>query len=132
MHQVSGRVHREVGILRLSRRVSTRLMQQLVHAGWLGENVHKTRGGNPEAEFPPQICGPGLPRHVKIAQRAAQVKVTYLGGGVQGCCPDHYVLHRKCPDRYVSSSIWWWAMGRAWYCAKVSAVATGRDCTEAS
>ena len=92
MHQVSGGVHLDVGILRLSHRVSTHLIQQLVHGGGLGEKVPKTKGGNPEAEFPPQPCGPGLPPHVKIARRAAQVKVNYLGGGVEGCCPSHYIL----------------------------------------
>ena len=95
MHQVG--VQLDVGILSLSHRVSTHLTQPLVHGGGLGEKVQNTKGGNPEAEFPPQSCGRGLPPHVRLARRDAQVKVNYLRGGVEGCCPCHYILHRKCP-----------------------------------
>ena len=75
----------------------TNLVKQLVNGGGLGEDVQKKKGGNPEAEFPPQICGPGLPPHVRIARRTLRVKVNYLRGGVQGCCHGHYIPHRKCP-----------------------------------
>ena len=23
--------------------------------------------------------------------------MNYLRGGVEGCCPSHYIIHRKCP-----------------------------------
>ena len=105
MHNVSGGVHLDVGILRLSDRVSTHLIEQLVHGGGLRENGQKTKGGNPEAEFPQQICELGLPSHVSIARWGVQVKVNYLGGGVEGSCRGHYILNRKCP-RYAASSIW--------------------------
>ena len=78
MHQVSGGVHRGMGILRLSQRVNAHLVQQLVHGGGLGENVQKTKGRNPEAEFSPQICGLGLPPHVGIARRTAEVKMPHV------------------------------------------------------
>ena len=58
---VHGGVHLDVGVLGLPHRVSTHGIQQLVHGGGLGEKVQNTKGGNPEAEFPPQVCGPGLP-----------------------------------------------------------------------
>ena len=45
MHQVSGGVHLDVGILRLAHRVSTHLVKQLVHGGGLGEDVQKRREG---------------------------------------------------------------------------------------
>ena len=61
-----------------------------------GRRCKKTKGGNPEAEFPPQNCGPGLPREVRVARGAAQINVNNLGGGLQGCCPGHYVFHCEC------------------------------------
>ena len=87
------RVHLDVGILRLSHRIRMHGIQQLVHGGGLGEKVQKMKGGNPEAEFSPQICGPGLPRHVRVARQAAQINVNYLGGMVEGCYPGHYILY---------------------------------------
>ena len=36
--------------------VGTHCIQQLVHGSGGGEKVQKTKGGNPEAEFPPQLC----------------------------------------------------------------------------
>ena len=45
MNQVSGGVHLDVGILRLSHRVSTHLIQQLVHGGGSAENVQKAAEG---------------------------------------------------------------------------------------
>ena len=86
----------DVGILRLSHRVSTHLIQQLVHGGGLGQKVQKTKGGNLKGEFAQQICGLGLPSHVRVGRRTAQVNVNYLGGRVEGCCRDQYILHRKC------------------------------------
>ena len=59
--------------------------------------MQKTKGGNPEAEVPPQICGLGLPPKTRVARGAALVNVNYLGGGVQGCCLGHYIVHCKCP-----------------------------------
>ena len=97
MHPVSGGVHLTVGVLGLPHRVSTHGIQQLVHGGALGEKVQNTKGGNPEAEFPPQICGPGLPPKIRVSRGAAQVNVNYLGDGVEGCCRGHCILHCKGP-----------------------------------
>ena len=58
MHQVSGGVQPDVGVLGLPHPVSTHCIQQLVHGGGLGEKVQKTNAGNPEAEFPPHIRCP--------------------------------------------------------------------------
>ena len=43
MHQVTGGVHLDVGILMLAHRVSTHLIQQLVHGGGLGRRCKKRR-----------------------------------------------------------------------------------------
>ena len=55
MHQVSGGVHLDMGVLRLFYRVGIHCIQQFVHGGGWGGRVQKTKGGNPDAEFPPQI-----------------------------------------------------------------------------
>ena len=43
--------------------------------------MRKTKGGNPEAEFPSQMRGPGLPPKVRVARGAAQINVNNLRGG---------------------------------------------------
>ena len=89
-----------MGILRLSHQVSTHGIQQLVHGGGLGEKVQKRKGGNAEAEFPPQICGPCMPSPPCkncATGCAGQCELPRGRGGVEGCCPDNYILHRKCP-----------------------------------
>ena len=97
VHQVRGGVHLDVGVLGIPHRVGMHGIQQLVHGGGLGETVQKTKGGNPEAEFPPQICGPGLPPKIRVAQGVAQVNANHLGGEVEGCYPGHYIVHCKGP-----------------------------------
>ena len=67
IHQVSGAVHLDVGVLGLPHRVSTHGIQQLAHGGALGEKAQKTKAGNPEAEFPAKICGPSLPPKIRVA-----------------------------------------------------------------
>ena len=95
--QVSGGVQLDVVLLGLPHRVSTHCIQQLVHGGGKGEKVQKTIGGNPEAEFPPQNRGLGLPPKVGVARGAAQINVNNLGGRLQGCCPGHYILQCEGP-----------------------------------
>ena len=79
MHQVSGGAHLDMGVLGLPHRVSTHGIQQLGHGGHgggLGEKVQKMKGGSPEAEFPPQFCGPRLPPKMRVAPGVAQINVT--------------------------------------------------------
>ena len=97
MHHVSGGVDMDVGVLGLPHRVSPHCIQQLVHGGGEGEKVQKTKGGNPEAEFPPQFRWPCLPPNVTVARGAAQINVNSLGGRVQGCCLGHYFFHCERP-----------------------------------
>ena len=59
--------------------------------------MQKFKGGELAAEFPPQSCGPGLPPKIRVAGRAAQVDVDRIGGGVEGCCPAHNIIHPQCP-----------------------------------
>ena len=49
------------------------------------------------ADVPPQICGPSLPPNIGVAGGAAQVDVNDIGGGVEGCCPAHNIVHPQCP-----------------------------------
>ena len=53
MHQVSGGLDLDVGVLGLPHRRNTHCIQQLVLGGGDGKKVQKTKGGDPEAEFPP-------------------------------------------------------------------------------
>ena len=78
-------------------RVSTHGIEQLVNGGALRGQMQKFKGGELGAEFPPQMCGPGLPLRIRDVGGAAQVDVNYLGGGVEGCCPAHYMVHHQCP-----------------------------------
>ena len=94
---ISGGVHLDVGVLGLPHRVSTHGIEQLVNGGVLRGQMQKLKGGELEAEFPPQICGPGLPPKIRVALGAAHVNVNYLRGGVEGCCPAHYIVHPQCP-----------------------------------
>ena len=59
--------------------------------------MQKLNGRESEAEFPPQICCPGLPAKIRVARGVAQVDVLYLRGGVEGCCTAHYIVHPQCP-----------------------------------
>ena len=59
--------------------------------------MQKTKGGNAEAEFPPQICWPTLPPNVRVAPGAAQINVNNLGCGFRRCYPGHYVFHCERP-----------------------------------
>ena len=97
IHQVSGGVHLDVGVLQLPHQVSTHGIYQLVHGGGCGRRCKKTTRGKPEAEFPPQNCGSSFPLKTRVPRGAAQVNVNYLGGAVQGCCVGHYILHCKGP-----------------------------------
>ena len=49
------------------------------------------------AQFPPQRCGPAPPPEVGVAGGAAHVDVNDLGGGVEGCCHAHNIIHPQCP-----------------------------------
>ena len=60
--------------------------------------MQKCNGAESEAEFPPQICGLGHPPDVRAARGVAHVNVSYLREGIEGCCPGHYIIHRKCPQ----------------------------------
>ena len=44
------------------------------------------------------MCAPGLPPKIRVARGAVQVDGNYLGGGVEGCCPAHYIVHPHCPQ----------------------------------
>ena len=59
--------------------------------------MQKLKGGELEAEFPPQICGPRLPTKIRVARGAARVNENYVRGGGEGCCPNHYIIHPQCP-----------------------------------
>ena len=96
-HKVSGGVHLDVGVLGLPHRVSTHGVEQLVNGGGLRGEMQKLKGGKSELEFPPQICGPGLPPKIRVAGGAARVNVNYVGGGGEGCCLARYIIHPQCP-----------------------------------
>ena len=55
--------------------------------------MQKFKGGELAAQFPPQRCGPAPPPKVGVAGGAVQVDVNDLGGGVEGCCPAHKIIH---------------------------------------
>ena len=59
--------------------------------------MRKFKGGELAAQFPPQGCGPAPPPEVGVAGGAVHVDVDDLGGGVEGCCPGHNIIHPKCP-----------------------------------
>ena len=59
--------------------------------------MQKIKGGELAAQFPPQGCGASPPPEVGVAGGAAHVHVDDLGGGVEGCCPAHDVIHPQCP-----------------------------------
>ena len=97
MHEVSGGVHLDVGVLRLPHRVSAHGIEELVKAGRFRGQTQKFKGGELAAQFPPQRCGPGPPPKVGVAGGAAQSDVDHIGGGVEGCCPAHNIIHPQCP-----------------------------------
>ena len=97
IHKVSGGAHLEVGVLALPHRVYTHGIEQLVNGGGLRGQMQKLKRGEWGAEFPPQSCGPGLPPKIGVAGGAAHVDVNYLGGGVEGCRPAHYIVQPQCP-----------------------------------
>ena len=59
--------------------------------------MQKFKGGELAAQFPPQGCGPSPPPKVGVAGGAAHVDVDDIGGGVEGCCPAHNIIHPQCP-----------------------------------
>ena len=59
--------------------------------------MQKFKGGELAVQFPPQRCGPARPPKVGVAGGAAHVDVNDLGGGVEGCCPAHNIIHPQCP-----------------------------------
>ena len=97
MHKVSGGVHLDVGVLRLPHRVSAHGTEELVKAGRFRGQMQKVKGGELAAHFPPQRCGPGPPPKIGVAGGAAQVDVEHIGGGVEGCCRAHNIIHPQCP-----------------------------------
>ena len=97
MHKVSGGVHLDVGVLRLPHRVSANGIEEFVKGGAVRGQMQKFKGGELAAEFPPQICGPGLPPKIGVAGGAARVDVNHIGGGVEGCCPAHNIVQPQCP-----------------------------------
>ena len=58
--------------------------------------MEKFEGGELVAQFPPQGCGPSPPPEVTVAGGAAHVDVDDIGGGVEGGCPAHDVIHPQC------------------------------------
>ena len=68
--------------------------------------MQKFKGGKLAAQFPPQGCGPAPPPEVGVAVGAAHVDVDDLGGGVEGCCPAHNIIHPQCP-RQVRRLLQW-------------------------
>ena len=97
MDEVSGGVHLDVGILRLPHRVSAHGIEELVNTGRERGHMQKFKGEELAAQFPPQGCGPAPPPEVGVAGGAAHVDVDGLGGGVEGCCPGHNIIHPQCP-----------------------------------
>ena len=97
IHKVSEGVHLDVGVLGLPHRVSTHGIEQLVNGGGLRGKMQKLKRGELGAQFPPQSCGPRLPSKIGVAGGGAQVDVNNLGGGVEGCCPVHNIVHPQCP-----------------------------------
>ena len=77
--------------------VCMELSMQLVNGGGLRGQMQKFEGGGLAAEFPPQSCGPGLPPKIGVAGGAAKVDVNDIGGGVEGCCSAHNIVHPQCP-----------------------------------
>ena len=67
-HKVSGGIHLDVGVLGLPYRVSTHGIEQLVNGGGLRGRMQKIKGGELGAEFPPQMCGPGLPAKKRVRE----------------------------------------------------------------
>ena len=59
--------------------------------------MEKFEGGELAAQFPPQGCGPSPPPEVAVAGGAAHVDVDDTGGGVEGGCPAHDVIHPQLP-----------------------------------
>ena len=59
--------------------------------------MQKFKGGELAAQFPPQGCGPSPPPKVGVAVGAAHVDVDDIGGGVEGCCPAHNIIHPQSP-----------------------------------
>ena len=98
IHKVSGGVHLDVGVLRLPHRVSAHGIEELVNGGGLRGQMQKFKGGELAAEFPPQICGPGLPPKIGVVGGAAQVDVNHIRGGVEGCYPANNLVHPQCPQ----------------------------------
>ena len=97
MHEVSGGVHLDVGVLRLPHRVSAHGIEELVKGGRLRGQMQNLKGGELAAQFPAQGCGPGLPPKVGVAGGVAEVNVVHIGGGVEGCCPADNIIHPQCP-----------------------------------
>ena len=60
--------------------------------------MQKFKGGELAAQFPPQGCGPSPPPKVGVAGGAAHVDVDDLGGGLEGCCPAHNIIHPQGPQ----------------------------------
>ena len=59
--------------------------------------MEKFEGGELAAQFPPPGCGPSPSPEVAVAGGAAHVDVDDIGGGVEGGCPAHDVIHPQCP-----------------------------------
>ena len=103
-------------------------------AGW-GRRCKKRREGTRKQSPLHKFVDQAFPPHGRVARGAAQVNVNYFGGGVEGCCPGHYILHRKCPQlvgRLLHLVVGDEGGGGAWYCARVSAATSGWDYREAS
>ena len=92
-----GGVHLDEGVLRLPHLVSAHGIEELVKGGKLRGHIQTFQGGDLAAEFPPQICGPRLPPKIGVADGGAQVDVNHIGGGDEGCCPAHNIVHPQCP-----------------------------------
>ena len=104
MHEVSGGVHLDVGVLRLPHSVSAHGIEVLVKAGRLRGQMQKFKGGELAAQFPPQRCGPAPPPKVGVAGGATQVDVNHMGEGLRDAAQPTTSSTPSAPDRYVADS----------------------------
>ena len=59
-------------------------MQKFKGGDWRRSSLHNGRGQAP-------------PPEVGVAGGAAHVDINHIGGGVEGCCPAHNIIHPQCP-----------------------------------
>ena len=104
MHEVSGGVHLDVGVLRLPHRVSAHGIQELVKAGRLRGQMHKFKGGKLAARFPPHRCGRAPPPKEGVAGGVRKSMCITSGEGSRDAARPTTSSTPSAPDWYVSSS----------------------------